>query len=175
MPSADVKGVRVEAPEFTVEVKQVGWNYWELFKPHHYLDAGHMAFGTAFVGFVGEEPVVHIGMSGKVSGKRREARACRMVVMPEWQGAGVGMRVLNALCERELAGEGFIGKPATTLFHTAHPGLVLALRRDRRWRQLSAFLGGGGTREQGGGWGKHFRAVSGWRYYGQAGLDAEAK
>lgn len=127
-----------------------------------------MPFGTGFVGFVNDEPVVHLGMSGKVSGKRREARACRMVVMPEWQGAGVGMRFLNHLCQRELEGEGFIGRPTNTLFHTAHPGLVAGLRRDPRWRQLSAHLAGGqGKARNGMTWGGHLRAVSGWRYYGE--------
>ncbi len=135
-----------------------------------------MPFSTAYVGFVGGAPVCHIGMSGKVSGKRREARACRMVVKPEWQGAGVGMRMLNYLAERELRGEGFIGKPTTTLMHTAHPGLVAALRRDLRWRQVSATLGQkkssvyqwkegqyeGRTLE----WPGHLRAVGGFRYYG---------
>lgn len=164
---------RADRPELLLEVRQVGWAYWEYFKPHHYLDAGPMPFGTAYVGFVNDEPVVHVGMSGKVSGKRREARACRMVVMPEWQGAGVGMRMLNSLCQRELEGNGFIGKPTTTLFHTAHPGLVAALRRDPQWRQLSAQLGGAGKKKtEGLGWGQHFRAVSGWRYYGARGIEA---
>lgn len=127
-----------------------------------------MPFGTAYVGFVEGEPVVHLGMSGKVSGKLREARACRMVVMPEWQGAGVGMRFLNHLCQRELDGVGFIGSPVTTLFHTAHPGLVAALRRDPKWKQLSAHLGGKQMSKPSasGKWGGHLRAVSGWRFYG---------
>lgn len=164
----------LQRPTFDLEVVETGWSYWPLFHPHHYLNAGPMPFSTAYVGFVGDEPVVHLGMSGKVSGRRREARACRMVVMPEWQGAGVGMRFLNRLCQRELEGIGFIGRPTTTLFHTAHPGLVLALRRDKRWRQLSAHLGGGSGKpgHRGMKWGDHFRAVSGWRYYGQVGVNA---
>lgn len=136
-----------------------------------------MPFSTAFVGFVDDEPVCHIGMSGKNSGRRREARASRMVVKPEWQGAGVGMRMLNYLCQRELEGEGFIGSPTTTLMHTAHPGLVAALRRDLRWRQVSATLGQQkptpykwkeGSKYFGRelAWPGHLRAVGGFRYYG---------
>lgn len=166
-----------QRPDISVEVVQVGWKYWPHFSDHHYLTAGPMPFGTGFVGFVGQEPVVHIGMSGKTSGKgRREARACRMVVMPEWQGAGVGMKVLNWLCERELQGTGFIGKKATTLMHTAHPGLVFALRRDPRWRQVSAVLGSSPSSSKtllpGLNWGGHFRPVAGFRYGGQAYADA---
>jgi GNAT superfamily N-acetyltransferase len=169
----------LQRPRIEVEVCETGWAPWELFKPHHYLlDAGPMAFSTAYTGFVADEPVCFLGMSGKVAGRRREARACRMVVMPEWQGAGIGMRFLNAMCQRELDGDGFIGNPTTTLFHTAHPALVGALKRDPKWHQVSAALHGA-NRRQGilnmrkssskkvmGGFGGHFRGVTGWRYYG---------
>lgn len=175
----------LQRPSIQLDVTQEGWSLWPYFEPHHYLKAGPMPFGTAFVGWVDGEPVAHLGMSGKVSGKgNREARACRMVVMPEWQGAGIGMRFLNSLCERELRGDGFIGTPTTTQFHTAHPALVKALKRDRHWRQLSAHLHGGNKKASNrqarrygkisgrAGWGGHFRAVTGWRYYGQRGVDA---
>lgn len=39
-------------------------------------------------------------------------------------------------------GSRFPGRPVTTLFHTSHPGLAASLRRDRRWRQVSANLYG---------------------------------
>lgn len=166
-------------PRIEVEVLETGWGPWEIFKPHHYLlDAGPMAFSTAYTGYVGDEPVAFLGMSGKVSGRKREARACRMVVMPEWQGAGIGMRFLNSLCQRELEGSGFIGSPTTTLFHTAHPALLAALKRDPKWKQVSAQLHGTNRRKGVlnmrratgkkvmGGFGGHFRGVTGWRYYG---------
>jgi hypothetical protein len=48
--------------------------------------------------------------------------------MPEWQGAGVGMRFLNAVCQMQLDGEGRLaGRKVTTIFHTSHPGLCAAL------------------------------------------------
>jgi hypothetical protein len=62
-----------------------------------------------------------------------EARACRLVVMPEWQGAGVGMRFLNAVCAAWRRGRNRYGRPMLTLFHTSHPGLAAALRRDPLW------------------------------------------
>ena len=141
-----------------------------------------MPFGTAFVGFVDGEPVCHLGMSAMVSGRKREARACRMVVLPEWQGAGVGTKFLEALCERELRGEGFVGKPTTTMFHTNHPGMAFVLRRSKRWRQVSIHLYGASRagisdeeRQKSWGWGRHFRAVQGFRYYGEAGVEAANK
>lgn len=146
---------------------QVGWRYWPHFKPHHYLESGPMPFGTAYVGFVGEEPVVHLGMSSMAVGRGhvRTARACRMVVKPEWQGAGVGLRFLNLMCQREWEGDGFIGRPTNTLFHTAHPGLVAGLTRHPRWRRISGKLWGG-PRSSNQTMGGHFRAVAGFKYYG---------
>lgn len=178
-------------PGLEFVVRETGWDYWPLFKPHHYLaDAGPMPFGTAYVAFVDDEPVAHLGISGIYIGRRREARACRMVVMPEWQGAGVGMRFLNMMAQRELDGDGFIGYPTQALFHTNHPALTAALRRDNNWRQVSYQLHGGdrkasntnmrksaarkGEKFTGGviGWGGHFRGVQGFRYYGEAGVRA---
>lgn len=165
-------------PKVRVEVVETGWSYWKSkFEPHHYLDAPPMPFGQAYVAFVGDEPVAHLGFSTMWSGNRVEARACRMVVLPEWQGAGVGMRFLNAMCERELRGEGWAKRPTTTVFHTAHPGLVAALSRDPRWRKVSSKLHGGrgSTTHERMKYGGHWRAVSGWRYYGQKGVEARAR
>jgi GNAT superfamily N-acetyltransferase len=131
-----------------------------------------MAFATAFTGFVEDEPVCFVGLSGMVVGKGvREARFCRFVTKPEWQGAGIGMRFLEFLTERELRGDGFIGTPTTSIIHSAHPALAVTLRRSPKWRQISQALHGG-RKASVTGMGGHMRAVMGFRYYGQAGIDA---
>ena len=84
----------------------------------------------------------------------------------------MGIPFLEALCERELRGEGFVGKPTTTIIHTNHPALAVSLRRNPKWRQISQALHGGEKARSGVGMGGHFRAVQGFRYYGQRGVDA---
>jgi hypothetical protein len=110
-------------------------------------------------------------------------RACRLVVMPEWQGAGVGLRFLNAVCDLQRQGVNRWGRPAPTYFHTSHPGLASALRRSPAWRQVSAVLFGGNKARSAAslrkswaragktgmascGYGGHFRAVQGFKYIG---------
>lgn len=160
-----------------IEIVETGWGPWHsVFKVHHYLrDAGRMPFSTAFTGFCTDtgDPVAFLGISGMVAGSRRVARACRMVVHPEWQGAGIGLRFLNTLCERERVGGGFIGAPVPTFMHTAHPALCAALRRAPEWRQVSQKLfGGAGSgdvlamKNHGMHYGGHSRAVAGFRYDG---------
>lgn len=164
-------------PRFDLELWQTDWRYWPLFEPHHYLKVPRMIGATCYVGAVEGEPVCHLAVGTKNVGRTVEARACRLVVMPEWQGAGVGLRFLNAVCQRQLEGQGRLpGRRVTTIFHTSHPGLCAALRRDAKWRQVSAVLHGGNKRKSaatiaraGGataGYGGHFRAVQDFRYLG---------
>lgn len=173
-----------QRPRIELEVREAAQRDYALFEPHHYLSLPPMVAGSHFIGWVGDEPVAHIAFSTRPG--LVEARACRLVVMPEWQGAGVGMRFLNAVCERWLDGRNRYGLPLRTLFHTSHPGLAAALRRDPKWTQVSAQLLGGnkarshaslvktarklGQQRMGSGFGGHFRAVQGFRYLGEADL-----
>lgn len=135
-----------------------------------------MAFSTAYTGFVNDEPVLFAGMSAMSVGKGvREARACRLVCLPEWQGAGLTIPFLEYLTERELRGEGFVGFPTTTILHTAHPALCVTLRRSPKWRQISGKLSADRKKSEGSGYGGHMRAVAGFRYHGQKGVDAWSK
>ena len=161
-----------------------------MFEPHHYLKAPPMIAGEVYVGFVDGLPVAHCAVSPRPG--LREARMARIVVMPEWQGCGVGTKLINHICAMWLAGENRYGKKMPMLVNTSHPGLCAYFRRDRRWRQVSAVLYGtsvkaalvrqgsgkrygntqknaaGGT-VSGGIGGGHLRAVQGFRYLGEPG------
>jgi GNAT superfamily N-acetyltransferase len=172
-------------PRFDLEIWQTDGSYWPLFEPHHYLKLPRMIAPEYYVGAVDGEPVCHVALAPRL--QTEGVRASRLVVMPEWQGAGVGMRFLNSVCQRQVDGAGRFGKRVKRVyFHTTHPGLCAALRRDRAWRQCSAALIGGnkdksnasihssiarnGTRLKSplgpGGYGGHFRAVQGFAYDG---------
>jgi ABC-type transport system involved in cytochrome c biogenesis ATPase subunit len=168
-------------PKFDLEIYQTNWRFWGLFEPHHYLKMPKMVAATNYVGTVEGQLVAHVAFATRPG--LREARACRLVIMPEWQGAGVGMRFLNEVCQLWLEGKNRYGIPMPTMFHTSHPGLCAALRRDKKWVQISAMLYGGnkvrsqqsiirsalksGAESPGsGGYGGHLRAVQGFRYLG---------
>ena len=169
-------------PPIELQLHETDWRYWPLFEPHHYLKLPLMIAATCYVGTVNGAPVTHVAVSTRPG--LVEARACRLVVMPEWQGAGVGLRFLNAVCERWRHGDNRYQKPLRTLFHTSHPGLAAALRRHPDWTQVSASLHGDHKgrsvaslaksrsrqkkKKAGSGFGGHFRAVQGFRYLGEA-------
>lgn len=166
-------------PEFELEIWQTDWRYWSLFEPHHYLKLPKAVAATNYVGIVDEELVAHVAFSPRAGLK--ECRACRLVVMPEWQGAGIGLRFVEEICRFWLEGRNRYDKKMPTLLNTSHPGLCNALRRSPRWKQVSATLHGsnrarsmtainrsakGKSWNGGGGFGGHFRAVQGFRYIG---------
>lgn len=189
--ASDKEGKTWRRPRIEVEVRLGGWDLWPFFKPHHYLDLPAMIGAKCYVAFVDGEPVAHLGVGTKnVSTRDRrgrkvnavEARASRLVVLPEWQGAGIGVRFLNHVAELQRTGQGVLpGRRMTTAFHTSHPQLCAALRRSPLWRQISGSLAGsnkGSSRKSlsttaakkgsfaGSGFGGHMRAVQGFRYYG---------
>lgn len=168
-------------PPLEMSIHQTDWHYWPLFEPHHYLKLPRMIAATNYVATIAGEPVAHVAVSTRPG--MVEARACRLVVMPEWQGAGVGLRFLDAVCGAWLEGNNRYGLPLRTLFHTSHPGLAAALRRAAGWTQVSGSLVGSNREKSrktisaaaqragksggiGAGYGGHFRAVQGFRYLG---------
>ena len=166
-------------PPICVELFQTNWRPWrQTFEPHHYLKLPLMIGATCYVAVHKGEPVAHVAVATCTGLKT--ARMCRLVVLPEWQGAGVGVAFIEWVAEQWLAGRNRYGRPMTTVFHTSHPGLAAALRRRPSWMYLSGRVlgesgiksaqtmaasrgrsGRGGSKYAG-----HMRAVQGFRYVG---------
>lgn len=179
------RGKPRQRPPIQLEIRKVNGSYWRYFEPHYYLSLPRPIAAEYFVGSVEGELACHLAVSPwfHIGGYR----ATRLVTMPEWQGAGVGSRFLDAVAQYHLEGNGRKGKTFQTYFHTSHPQLCAALRRSPKWEQVSATLYGSnkkrnietlrrseeknGTSLQSGGrrnagYGGHFRAVQGFKYVG---------
>jgi tRNA(Met) C34 N-acetyltransferase TmcA len=136
-----------------------------------------------FIGTVNGELVSHIAVCPLFGA--HAYRATRLVVMPEWQGAGVGTKFLEMVCEYHKSGNGRKGKKFPTFFHTSHPQLVGYLKHSKKWVLKSQQMFGGNKVKSGrslkksnigkgrnigsggaSGFGGHFRAVQGFKYNG---------
>jgi GNAT superfamily N-acetyltransferase len=129
-----------QRPKIEVQIYQVKGSVFRHFKPHYYLDLPYPVAAEYFVGIVDNEPVCFLAVAPLFMAKAY--RATRLVVMPEWQGAGVGTRFLDAIGQYHLEGKGRCGHKFPTFFHTSHPQLCAALRRSQKWVQTGAMLYG---------------------------------
>lgn len=175
------RGCLRRLPEINLDILKTDSSYWRYFKPHYYLDLPKPPAAEYFVGLVDGELACHLAVCPFFTANAY--RATRLVTMPEWQGAGVGSRFLDWVCQYHLEGKGRCGRKLPTLFHTSHPQLIGALRRSPRWIQVSAKLYGTNKARSGSsmrhsrdrkassamvgtGYGGHFRAVQGFKYIG---------
>lgn len=94
-----------------------------------------------FIGAVGGELVCHLAVCPFFTANAY--RATRLVVMPEWQGAGCGTKFLEWVCEYHKNGNGRCSKKLPTFFHTSHPQLIGFLKNAKRWVLKSQQLFGG--------------------------------
>jgi len=172
------RGCLQRRPPIKIDVYQTNWRPWATFEKHHYLKLPHMIAATNYVALHQGEPVAHVAVATTTGLK--SARMCRLVVMPEWQGAGVGLRFMNWVAGQWFKGNNRYRKRMTTVFHTSHPGLAAALRRQPCWLYAGGrVLGENGlaayiTLSKSRGrparcrYGGHMRAVQGFRYIGES-------
>lgn len=173
------RGCPRQKPTIELEIQKVNGSYWDYYKPHYYLDLPMPIAAEYFVGTVNGELACHLAVTPWFHLKGY--RATRLVTMPEWQGAGVGTRFLNAIAEYHLQGNGRKNKQLPTYFHTSHPQLCNSLRRSPKWVQVSAKLYGSNKKKcreslrkhstlkgeiKSSGFGGHFRAIQGFKYIG---------
>ena len=138
--------------------------------------------GEYFIGLVNGELACHICVCPAFH--MRGYRATRLVVMPEWQGAGVGTKFLEWVCDYHARGNGRNSKKLPTYFHTSHPQLIGFLKRSKNWVLKSQSMYGANKKASkkslrksnikskdtqanikgGSGFGGHFRAVQGFKY-----------
>ena len=168
-----------QRPPIELTIWKVDSHYWKYYKPHYYLDLPMPIASEYFIGTVDGELACHMAVAPmfNVGGYR----GTRLVTMPEWQGAGVGMRFLNFIGEYHKQGNGRCNHKFPLYFHTSHPQLCGALRHSKKWTQVSGGMAGANKNQnaksinrhgtklnaiKSTGYGGHFRAVQGFKYIG---------
>ena len=117
-------------PEIRVDVYEVTGKWrdevWRPFAKHHYLDHNLNRTARQFVGVYDGQVVAHTGVI-QFPMRTGWKRIHRLVVLPDYQGVGIGVRFINAVAAL-VASEGYNVNLTTTT-----PALVGALKHSPKW------------------------------------------
>ena len=160
-------------PAVDVEIVRCSSGAWRWFRSHHYLSAELNRSAKCFVALVGGElagfaavlPTPHAVV-------RNLSRIHRMVVLPDFQGLGIGAHALpDAVGGIARA----IGRRLTIV--TSHPGLIMAMAKSRSWRLTrNMSIGTSAGRTSSLKWSIHSsaqRRTASFEYVGSASVDAD--
>jgi hypothetical protein len=121
-------------PKIELSIEPCDRKVWPIFAPHHYLteklsNASHCWaawWGDTLVGFASTISFPH----GSIKNARREHRT---VILPDFQGLGIGVRLSDAIADLNVRvmGKRYYSK-------TAHPRMGEYRDRHPNWHQTSA-------------------------------------
>jgi GNAT superfamily N-acetyltransferase len=85
-------------PPIELKINRCGSSLWKMFRNYHYLNgtlgAGVRCYAAVYQG----KPIAFIAVAC-VRMKAKYYRVSRLVVLPDYQGIGVGKRLLNFIAE----------------------------------------------------------------------------
>lgn len=117
-------------PGIELEISRVHYSAWELFKPYHYLNSNMAKQARCFVAFIENQPVGLVGILPAM-GIKNAYRISRLVVLPDFQGVGIGTALSNKVSDHYKA----LGK--RMMITSSLPSLYHALIRNG-WRLMRA-------------------------------------
>lgn len=119
---------RLRRPRIELQIFRCHHAAWRLFAGHHYLTADLKKQAHCYLAYWEDEPVGFVGSLNmphpRVKGMYREHRA---VVLPDYQGAGIGNRMSEAVAEIYHQQ----GRRYSSV--TSHPAMIAHRLRSPKW------------------------------------------
>jgi ABC-type lipoprotein export system ATPase subunit len=123
---------RLGRPSITLTIRSTGPHYWDMFKKHHYLDTKMSRSGHYYVGLIGDKPVAfHAVLHSTNRDIHSYWRGHRTVVLPEFQGMGIGTAFSDAIAEF------YVSQGVRYFSKTAHPSFGEHREKSPLWRPTS--------------------------------------
>jgi GNAT superfamily N-acetyltransferase len=151
---------RLRRPPIELEIHRCSLAPWKMFARHHYL-SGRLAVGArCYLATWEGEPVTFCATLPLIT-RKNHRRFTRIVTLPDYQGMGIGMRVVAAVASLHRA-EGL-----RINVTSSHPALIRHCKRSLDWRTVNVRKAGStprGTRRFPGYRGAVGRAVVSFEY-----------
>jgi len=119
-------------PELTFTIRSTSSFYWQYFKRFHYLTSDLSKSAHYYVLLLGDKP---IGFHAAIHSTNRDIhsywRGHRTVILPEFQGMGIGTAFSDAIAEI------YVSRGMRYFSKTAHPSFGEHRERSPLWRATS--------------------------------------
>ena len=119
-------------PELTLTIRSTNLFYWQFFKKYHYLTSDISKSAHYYVLLLGDKP---IGFHAAIHSTNRDIhsywRGHRTVILPEFQGMGIGTAFSDAIAEM------YVSKGLRYFSKTAHPSFGEHRENSELWRPTS--------------------------------------
>lgn len=119
-------------PTLTLTIKSTSVDYWRYFSKYHYLDTAISKSAHYYVLLLGDKPV---GFHAAIHSTNRDIhsywRGHRTVILPEFQGMGIGTRFSDAIAEI------YVSRGLRYFSKTAHPSFGEHREKSPLWRPTS--------------------------------------
>jgi len=122
------EGQKKNRPEIKFEIYQTtDKSIWKMFAKHHYLSHSHNNAANVFIATVNDEIAGFLSVLPQPGKLQRQKRVHRLVILPDYQGAGIGIKFLNEV--------GYLFKKDKWIFriNTTAPSLINALKKSNKW------------------------------------------
>ena len=130
-------GQKKNRPEIKFEIFNVmDKSIWKMFAKHHYLSHSHNNAASVFIAFVNNKIAAFLSVLHFPHPKSKNIKKVhRLVVLPDFQGAGIGVLFLNKI------GEIYKQQKQRYTIVTSAPSLISALRKSDMWalKQVERF------------------------------------
>jgi energy-coupling factor transporter ATP-binding protein EcfA2 len=119
-------------PELALTIRSTTPDYWRYFSKYHYLDTRMSRSVHCYVLLLGDKP---IGFHAAIHSTNRDIhsywRGHRTVILPEFQGMGIGTAFSDAIAEI------YVGRGLRYFSKTAHPSFGEHREKSPLWRATS--------------------------------------
>ena len=122
-------------PELTLTIRGTSPEMWRYFSKYHYLDTSMSRSVHCYVGLLGDKPVAfHAAIHSTNRDIHSYWRGHRTVVLPEFQGMGIGTAFSDAIAEM------YVSRGMRYFSKTAHPSFGEHRQKSPLWRATSTNL-----------------------------------
>lgn len=116
-------------PKIEIKINECDWKCWELFKHHHYLSSNINKSSKCFIASINNIPVAftsYIHFAHPVV--KNMKRAHRTVVLPDYQGIGIGNSISDFIAEKCL------NDNLRFVSTTSHPSMINYRIKSKKWK-----------------------------------------